>query len=91
MLIHNCCEQLIDNIRIETKGHRVTNLLFIDDREAISALLFLKTLEYILVFNKRAIADNISIDARCLKIPDHEHATHNHLLECSLINHRHDI
>ena len=91
MLTQQYTVQLIEDIRIQTKGHSVTNLLFIDHGEAICAFLFLQTIDDLLVFKEGTIADDIASHARCLKIPNHKHASHYNFLKCSLIDHRHYI
>jgi len=91
MLTHQNIVQLIEHIRIETKGHCVADLLFVDNWEAVSARGLLQSIDYLLIFKKRTIADDIATHAGCLKVADHEHAPHNNLLECSLIDHRHNI
>lgn len=91
MLTHQNIVQLVEHIGIETKGHSVADLLFVDNWEAVGARGLLQSVDDLLVFKKRTIADDIATDAWCLKIPNHEHAPHNNLLECSLVDHRHNI
>ncbi len=91
MLTHQNIVQLIENIRIETKGNCVADLLFIDHWETVSARRLLQGIDNLLVFKKGTIADDVATHAWCLKIANHEHASHYNLLECSLIDHRHNI